>query len=121
MKKRMSALIFKWMLKKDFVKIKVSKTETLLGDMIEKEYGIKLDRSYYVSGKYYDLRYKKLLIESDGSHWHSSKKATRNDKYKDRLASSNGYTLLRFNLNCQKEVKKKWNEIKVILDPHFKK
>lgn len=94
-----------------------SKSEILLGDYIENEYHIKLDRSFPIKNRLYDIRYKSILIESDGSYWHSKPTDIKNDKYKDELAKLNGYTLLRFNLDSEAQLKCDWNtKIKPILD-----
>lgn len=99
----------------------ISKTEILFGDYIENEYEIKIERQFLLCGRVFDIKYKNILIESDGSHWHKSSDAKRIDKIKNRLAAENGYTLLRFKLDREKDIYKKWNQIKSILDRYLLK
>lgn len=97
-----------------------SRTERLLGDYIEREYGIKVDRSFSVEDRVYDIRYKNILIESDGSYWHSLPDVIANDTYKTEIAKRNNYVLLRFSLDSEKDVVSKWHtSIKPILDKHL--
>lgn len=95
----------------------VSKTELYLITKIEKTYNIVLHHPFQLESKFYDAKYKNILIESDGSYWHAKPKGIKADIHKNLLASKYGYILLRFTLNRTNDVDKKWNEIKAVLDP----
>jgi len=71
--------------------------EQVIKDVLD-EKGIAYTFQFRLGGKVYDfcLRNMPILIEHDGSYWHSSEKAIANDAYKDALAEANGFTLIRF-------------------------
>ena len=62
-------------------------------------YGFKLE------GRLFDaLLFDKILIEYDGSYYHSSEKAKERDKEKDKIAKRNGYILIRINEVTSKDI-----------------
>jgi very-short-patch-repair endonuclease len=82
----------------------VSKTETKFLDSLETLYDIHIERSFIIENRVFDGRYKNILIECDGSYWHSFAKAKQNDNHKDTIAIVNGYTLFRVKLDKIKEI-----------------
>lgn len=54
----------------------------------------------------------KILIETDGTYWHSLPKGKERDKEKDAFAKKHGYTLLRF---PEKQIVK-WGALKLLLE-----
>jgi very-short-patch-repair endonuclease len=106
------------------IEIKISK--------ILRESGIKFRRQYKVfygnkKCKIYDFYLKdyNLLIEADGDYWHANpnkyqdatllteiqKTNIENDKFKNELAKSNGYNLLRF---WETDIKKRRFKLKLL-------
>lgn len=59
---------------------------------------------YCVENKYFDflLPEYKVLVEVDSNHYHSTRKALRNDLLKDEVASNNGYKLIRISTDKDK-------------------
>jgi len=119
--------------------IGTSKFEKDLGDFIEKEFKIKLISQHKIGYKYYDfiIEGTKLLIEADGDYFHGNPEvfksielnemqltAKNNDLYKNALASSKGYKLLRIwenDFNNNKElVKKKVREFLLLNSNYLK-
>ena len=78
-----------------------SKVADLLLDKVEKYIGLPVMREYKIRNKFFDgyIPQLKILIESDGTYWHSSKRAKINDAYKNRLAKSAGLKLIRVTNN----------------------
>ena len=72
-----------------------SKTATWLLDKLEEHLGLKVIREYKLGNKYFDgyIPDLKVLIESDGSHWHTKKQ--NNDLLKNHLAKTAGLQLIR--------------------------
>lgn len=63
------------------------------------KYGIK------IGGRIFDaLIFKKVLLEYDGSYYHSSEKSKDNDALKDKIAKENGYILIRVNEKTAKDI-----------------
>lgn len=61
-------------------------------------FGNNIQLSFKLEEKYFDYKLgKKLLIELDGTYWHSTTEAKANDKYKNELALKHGYQILRIN------------------------
>lgn len=61
-------------------------------------FGNNVQLSFKLEEKYFDYKLgDKLLIELDGTYWHSTKEAKENDKYKNELALKNGFQVLRIN------------------------
>jgi hypothetical protein len=68
-------------------------------------FGERVQLSFKVENRYFDyILDGKLLIELDGSYWHSSEEAKENDKYKNGLAIKNGFQILRINENNIKDI-----------------
>lgn len=81
----------------------VSKSETKFLDEMENLCNIKMERQFILGGKLYDGRYKDILIELDGSYWHSLPGRKENDFNKDIIAGENGYNLIRIIMDSEKE------------------
>lgn len=61
-------------------------------------FGNNIQLSFKLEEKYFDYKLgKKLLIELDGTYWHSTSESKENDKYKNELALKHGYQILRIN------------------------
>ena len=73
-----------------------SKFQLSVGKALKRS-GYKLKSEFQIGEKFFDFKIlgTNLLIEADGIYWHSKEKAVRNDRYKEKLANSNGYKLLR--------------------------
>ena len=100
---------YKW--KDDHGKYLPSKSSQQFLDKIEMMFSCKIDREYKLQygGKpnqvrYYDGKFKNVLIELDGTYFHSTKKAQKNDTFKAHLAERFRYEVLRFELNSVSEI-----------------
>lgn len=95
--------------KKKYVnkKSKNTKPELIVQGILQ-ELGISYITQFELMGKYYDIfiEDKNLIIEVDGDYWHGKdisftdmslmqKRSFENDRYKDGIASINGYALIR--------------------------
>lgn len=70
--------------------------------------------SFKLENRYYDyILDGKLLIELDGTYWHSSNEAKENDKYKNKLAIENGFQILRIDEKSVKNIETINNIIKI--------
>lgn len=74
--------------------------------------------SFKLENKYYDyILGGKLLIELDGTYWHSTQKAKDNDKYKNELAVKHGFEIFRIdekeakNIETLKKIKEIYEKI----------
>ena len=96
------------MKKHRFLWIKTSKLENRFAKLL-KSLKLNYKRQYKIKYKYYDfyLPNYNLLIEIDGNFWHGNKKMYPklskmqlenkiNDLYKDGLAKTSGYRIIRF-------------------------
>lgn len=80
-----------------------SKIEIEFYNILKFYFGNSIKKQFLLNGKSYDYCLGgRILIELDGIYWHSKPKAIMNDKEKDEIAKSNGFTLLRVS---EKEVK----------------
>jgi very-short-patch-repair endonuclease len=77
------------------MKIKSSRIERLIILLIERKLGIKMQRQFRLKGKYYDGKYKNVLLEIDGVFWHRTPRQLANDLLKDQIAIENGYKIYR--------------------------
>ena len=75
----------------------ISKTCDQLLSKLEEKIGFKVIREYKIQHRLFDgyIPQLKLLIESDGSYFHSFSKQIKNDQYKNQLAKSVGFNLIR--------------------------
>mgnify|MGYP001606144053 CR=1 FL=1 len=83
-----------------------SKSETLFLDAIKELFQLKdLKTQYHLKNRFYDayLPSKNMLIEVDCSYWHSTPKQKANDIYKTKLATDNGFKLVRFPVDSKKD------------------
>lgn len=94
----------------------ISKVEIEFGIKIKEIFNIELESSYWIENKCYDYKVpnKKILIECDGSYWHSLVKAKENDIYKNILAEKYGYKLYRFKLDKIEEIENIINNNKIL-------
>lgn len=96
-----------------------SKSETAFLNKLEELYNIKIERQYPLEGRSFDGRYQGILIECDGSYWHSSDDSWFNDIWKNILSTKNGFTLYRFPVNSTADALKQVILNKDILDKIF--
>jgi very-short-patch-repair endonuclease len=117
-------------------KITVSKIEMIFEKFLL-DLGIKVKSQHQIGYKFYDfiIDSTKVLIEFDGSYWHCDpslfpngpidkhqRQNVKNDEYKNKLAASNGYTLIRVWENEFKENPKEVaNKIKKVIKEHKEK
>lgn len=80
--------------------------------------GSNIKYGFELGGKNYDaLLFNKILIEYDGSFYHSSNEMKEKDKLKDQIAMKNGYVLIRCTEKSVKDIellnkiKKIWKNI----------
>ena len=88
----------------------ISRCAEMVFEKFLRDSGIKVKSQFQLNYKFYDfiIEGTKILLEFDGNFWHchpkdypngpenpSQKKAVINDIYKNQLALSNGYTLIR--------------------------
>lgn len=74
-------------------------------------------RQFKIEKKYYDFKLgDRILIEFDGTYWHSKPENIEKDKVKDNLAIKNGYILFRIkesesrNIEILKKLEKLWKK-----------
>lgn len=74
----------------------VSKVEQEFVDLL-KGYGLVFVHQAKVNKFWVDLLFEKqkVIVEFDGDYWHSTPKAKRNDKYRDKVLTSLGYRVVR--------------------------
>ena len=76
--------------------MKSSRIERLILHKLERYFKVKIQRQFKLEGKYFDGKFKNVLIELDGIYWHRTKKQLTNDTYKNHLAEKHGYKIYRF-------------------------
>lgn len=88
----------------DFVSI--SKPETLFLDRLEEIYGLTIDRQLPLKNWLFDGRIKgtNILIESDGSYFHSREDVKKRDKAKEKYAERKGFVVYRFENSIVEEI-----------------
>lgn len=84
-------------------------------------YGNKIKKQFKLNNKYYDYKLgEKILIELDGTYWHSNENTQIKDNEKDKIAKENGFIIFRFSdkevknikiLNKIQELHEKFNKI----------
>lgn len=86
----------------------ISASEKYFGQRIFEVYKIKLSSSFMLQGKCYDYKVpnRNILIECDGTYWHSKPENKINDSLKDLIAKENNFLLYRFNIDSKKDVDK---------------
>jgi len=74
-----------------------SKPEMEFGYVLQYYFGVdNVKKQFKIKTKFFDfLLFGKLIVEYDGSYWHSIEKNKANDKEKDLLAVQSGYILFR--------------------------
>lgn len=99
--------------------IKHSQLEINFLNVLSFYFGNSIEGSYELCGKIFDYKLgKNILIELDGEYWHSSDEAKLNDKIKNKIAKTEGFTLIRVNdvevknLKFLNRLKKIYDEIK---------
>ena len=115
-----------WMKKEEYYKnhlrkmLNVSNSETLFFDKCEELFSVQLERQYNIRNKFFDARYKNILIEIDGSYWHDNGR-NKNDLIKEKLASDNGFKLYRLKVDSVNDVDNKISSYFNILNEIFNK
>ena len=61
----------------------MSKSSQKFLNRIEDELGVEFDREFLLENKYFDAKYKDVLIEVDSKWWHSLPEHKENDKLKN--------------------------------------
>jgi len=92
---------------------RTSKISIRLLNNIEKVLQIQVVREHKIENRYFDgyIPQLGLLIESDGSYWHSSNIAKKIDKEKDKLAKQKGLDLIRVQNDSEKDIEKATKKI----------
>jgi very-short-patch-repair endonuclease len=95
-----------WFLKENLTSTELKKVKFIKHSQIEIDF-LNLLKFYFdksvlgsfeLDGKIFDYKLgKNILIELDGEYWHSSDETKINDKLKNEIAKSNGFTLIRVN------------------------
>jgi very-short-patch-repair endonuclease len=82
-----------------------SKTAERLFNKLEDKLDLKIIREYRINNRFFDgyIPELKLLIESDGSYWHSKPESVEIDAEKDKLAKEAGLQLIRVTNNNEKD------------------
>jgi len=91
-------------------RIRSSKSATMFLDEVEKKYGVRIEREFRLSNRFFDGRVGRILLEVDGKYWHEKSRQRRIDIVKDTLAAKNGFTIHRFIVSREGEVQKKITE-----------
>ena len=80
-----------------------------------------IKRQFQLENRFYDYNIKnKILIEFDGTYWHNNEAAKTNDRFKDNLAITNGFYIIRIkdteckNINILNKIKKIYDKINKI-------
>ena len=99
-------------------KSRISKTATMLLDKLENYITFPVLREYRINKCFFDgaIPQLNILIESDGTFWHSSLKQQRIDKHKNKLALENGFKLIRVKNDGPKDIDKAFEEVVTALD-----
>lgn len=84
-----------------------SKSELAFLKKCEDLFSINLERQFELGNRFFDARYKNILIEVDGKYWHKYDKVNLNDELKEQIAQQNGFKLYRFEINGIKEIDNK--------------
>ena len=76
-----------------------------------------IKKQFKLKRKFYDfLLGDNILIEFDGTYWHSTEEAIKNDKIKNKLAKDNNFVLIRIkdteskNIDILKNIERIWNK-----------
>lgn len=75
---------------------------------IEEVFNIRLVTEFRIGRKYYDAKWRNLLIEIDGKYWHAHPEVILRDRLKEEIAKENGYRLVRIKVNTIEEVPSKF-------------
>ncbi len=92
---------------------RTSRLSTHILNEIEKQLGIKIEREFWIDGKSFDGRWKKMLIEIDGVYWHSLPRVKENDELKNQIAEKYGFRLHRIQTNKNLNSWRKENELAI--------
>jgi len=99
----------------------VSKSCTLFLNKLESIYNVKIKREHRLDGRFFDGKYKNILIESDSDYFHSFPERIKADKLKNKIALNNEFNLYRFIVNSTQQVDKVINENKQLLNKIFER
>jgi hypothetical protein len=83
---------------------KKSKSATRFLNELELIWNVKIIREFVLGGRYFDGKVGNLLIEVDGSYWHTLPKIIKISKQKECIAKENGYELKRFSIDTERDV-----------------
>lgn len=95
-------------------KTRASAVATILLDRVDLLLDAPMQREYPLKGKFFDgyIPHLHLLIESDGTYWHSSADVLQNDRNKTQIARKFNLTLVRVRVNTLKDIPKAINKIR---------
>lgn len=83
-------------------------------------FGKNANKQFKLENKVYDIiLYNKILIEFDGTYWHSLAKNVENDKLKDEIARRNNYIMFRVK-DTESNSIEILNKLKKIIDKYVK-
>lgn len=108
-------------LRTNSLKNTISKVEIYFGEKIEEIFGVKLHSQFNLFGRCFDYKVpgKNILIECDGSYWHSRPDVIKHDKIRNGIADRFGFILQRFTLDRKSDVdellKKNFEKIKELI------
>ena len=97
----------------------VSKASNAFFMELENKYNVVILREIELENRLFDGRWKNNLIEVDGSYWHRTKFQKANDRFKNRIATRNGFILYRFVVDSVRDVPKLIIKYKRKLDKLF--
>jgi hypothetical protein len=97
-----------------------SNTEIEFYNVIRYFFGKNANKQFKLENKVYDIiLYNKILIEFDGTYWHSLAKNVENDKLKDEIARRNNYIMFRVK-DTESNSIEILNKLKKIIDKYVK-
>jgi len=83
---------------------KQSKSAKAFIRRIEEVFDVKLTREFKIGRKSYDAKWRTLLIEIDGTYWHSHPEMILRDRLKEEIAREHGYRLIRIRVDTLEDV-----------------
>jgi hypothetical protein len=97
-----------------------SNSEIEFYNVIRYFFGKNANKQFKLENKVYDIiLYNKILIEFDGTYWHSLAKNVENDKLKDEIARRNNYIMFRVK-DTESNSIEILNKLKKIIDKYVK-
>ena len=74
----------------------ISKSGTTFLNKIEQTFNVEIEREYILKNRLFDGRINNILLETNGSYWHSLPHIKKNDKIKEKLALQKGFKIFSF-------------------------